>query len=83
MSAETEEILDTFRAMLEGPTGDGKAKRDAGTKPHWMVDQSHADAAAHHYGEWLLGHKFDHESGAHHLAHAAWRFLAISVQETA
>lgn len=82
MSAETDEILATFTDLLRGPTGDGKMKRDAGTKPHWMIDTSHPDAIVHHYGEWLLGHKFDAESGSHHLVHVAWRCLAIAAQET-
>lgn len=83
MSAETDDILAKFTDMLRIPTGDGASKRDAGTKVHWMIDTSHPDAAAAHYGEWLLGHTFDTESGAHHLIHAAWRFLAIAAQETA
>jgi hypothetical protein len=82
MSAETDHILDTFRALLAVPTGDGKNKRDAGTKVHWTIDQTHKDAMLRHLGRWWNGEREDADSGAHPLVHLAWRALAVAWQET-
>lgn len=82
MSVETEEILDTFRAMLAAPTGDGKTKRAAGLKVHWTIDTTHEDAMLRHLGRWWNGEKVDRDSGAHPLVHLAWRALAVAYQET-
>jgi hypothetical protein len=83
VSAETEHILDTFRTMLEGPTGDGKAKRDAGTKPHWSIDPSHLRKGVGHLNKYLAGDNVDPDSGCHPLVHAAWRLLAVAWQDMA
>ena len=81
MSAETDEILRIFGEMLAAPTGDGKNKRDAGTKAHWTVDTTHKDAMLRHLGRWWNGEKVDADSGAHPLVHLAWRALAVAWQE--
>lgn len=82
MSAETDEILRIFGEMLSIPTGDGKNKRDAGTKVHWTIDPGHKDAMLRHLGRWWNGEKADADSGAHPLVHLAWRALAVAYQET-
>jgi hypothetical protein len=69
--------------MLEGPTGDGKAKRDAGTKPHWSIDPSHLRKGVGHLNKYLAGDNVDPDSGCHPLVHAAWRLLAVAWQDMA
>lgn len=83
MSAETDHIIATFSDMLRGPTGDGKAKREAGVKEHWQVDRSHADAMLRHLGRWWNGEQSDIDSGCHPLVHVAWRALAVAWAEMA
>jgi hypothetical protein len=78
---EVDEIGETFAALLRGPTGDGSVKRHAGVKPFWKVDPSHADAAMRHIQRWQAGERVDPDSGCHPLQHAAWRLLAVAVQE--
>lgn len=80
--SEVDELLAEFTAILKGPTGDGKAKRDRGTKPLWKDDPSHAGAALRHLGRWHDGETEDADSGCHPLAHAAWRLLAVAWQES-
>jgi hypothetical protein len=81
-NAEQNEILGAFINLLEGPTGDGGAKRAAGVKANWKVDDSHEAAAFRHLGYWMDGERFDGDSGCHALAHAAWRLLAIAYRES-
>lgn len=83
MSAETDHILHVFNLLLQGPTGDGKAKRDAGLKEHWSIDSTHLGAAARHCERWDAGETHDPDSGCHPLVHAAWRLLAVAYQELA
>jgi len=80
-TAEQNEVLGTFLTLLEGPTGDGGAKRGRGEKPSWKVDPSHRDAALRHIGRWWNGEQQDADSGCHPLVHAAWRLLAVAYQE--
>ena len=49
---EQEEVLRIFGGMLAGPTGDGKKKREAGTKPLWKVDPGHEAAMYRHLDAW-------------------------------
>lgn len=78
---EQTEILDTFREMLKGPTGDGGTKRASGTKPSWKIDPDHEAAAFRHIARKLLGETRDPDSGVHPYVHAAWRLLAAAWQE--
>jgi hypothetical protein len=63
-------------------TGDGSKKRQMGAKPAWYIDTSHEGAIFSHLTKWKRGEKFDPDSGAHPLVHAAWRCLAIACSET-
>ena len=78
---EQEEVLRIFAAMLAGPTGDGKVKREAGTKPSWKVDTSHEAGIFSHLSKWKHGERIDADSGYHPLVHLAWRALAIAWQQ--
>lgn len=81
---DTADGLDPIRAfvsLLRGPTGDGQAKRDAGLKVHWTIDQSHYPAALRHWHRYEGGERYDDESNAHALVHCAWRLLATAWQE--
>lgn len=80
--SEPDEILDIFRGMLAEATGDGAAKRRAGTKPSWKVDTSHEAAVWSHISKWKHVELVDADSGAHPMVHVAWRALAIAWQET-
>lgn len=80
-ASEPDEIIAEFARMLRAATGDGAAKRQAGTKPSWKVDNSHEGAIFSHLTKWKRGEKHDADSGAHPLVHAAWRCLAIAWQE--
>ena len=80
-NAEQNFILGTFVDRLALPTGDGGNKRQAGSKVHWLIDQSHKAALFRHLERWLGGETEDPESGAHPLDHVAWRALAIAEQE--
>lgn len=81
-TAEQNEILGAFLELLEGPTGDGRRKREAGKKPHWKVDRSHWGALQRHVAAYQRGELVDPDSGCHPLQHAAWRALAIAWDET-
>jgi hypothetical protein len=78
-TAEQNEVLGTFLTLLEGPTGDGAAKRDRGEKPSWKVDTSHLAAAYRHLDP--SRERYDEDSGTHKFVHAAWRLLAVAYQE--
>lgn len=78
-TAEQNEVLGTFLALLEGPTGDGGAKRGRGEKPSWKVDTSHLAAAYRHLDP--SRERYDEDSGTHKFVHAAWRLLAVAYQE--
>ena len=78
-TAEQCEVLGTFNELLSAATGDGGAKRAAGTKPSWKADTSHKDAALRHLDP--ARERYDEDSGAHKLVHAAWRLLAVAWQE--
>lgn len=80
-TSEQNEILGTFLSLLEGPTGDGGAKRGRGEKVSWKIDPGHKDAGARHLRAWLEGEPVDPDSGCHPLTHLAWRALAIAWQE--
>lgn len=82
MSAEQQEILDTFRAMLEAATADGGRKREAGEKVLWKIDPDHTKGLFSHLRKWVEGEEVDADSGSHPLVHLAWRALAIAWQET-
>lgn len=81
LTPETAEVLLEFNRRLLAVTGDGRRKREAGSKPHWRVDRSHEGAIFSHLTKWKRGEKRDADSGSHPLVHAAWRCLAIAVQE--
>jgi hypothetical protein len=78
-TAEQNEVLGTFLTLLEGPTGDGGAKRGRGEKPSWKVDTSHLAAAYRHLDP--SRERYDEDSGTHKFVHAAWRLLAVAHQE--
>jgi hypothetical protein len=82
--SEAEATLARFLDLLRDPTEDGQRKRRAGAKPHWAVEDARAHAAAldRHLTRWRLGEQADADSGAHPLAHVAWRALAIAAIET-
>lgn len=82
METEQEAIIRVFAEMLKAPTGDGKKKRDAGTKPPWYRDDAHEAAIFSHLNKWKHGEQADPDSGAHPLVHLAWRALAIAYRET-
>ena len=82
MSEETDKIIAEFVKMLNGPTGDGKGKREAGLKDHWTVDKGHMEAGLRHLGRYWNGERADADSGCHPLVHLAWRCLAMAWQET-
>jgi hypothetical protein len=79
---EQAEVLYLFTKMLEGPTLDGKDKREKGEKPSWKVDSGHEGSFFSHVARWKKGELVDPDSGVHPLIHAAWRALAIAWQET-
>ena len=81
--SEQDELLDIFRDMLRGPTGDGGAKRASGTKPSWKIDPDHEAGLFSHLAKWKKGELVDPDSGSHPLVHLAWRALAIAWQEMA
>jgi hypothetical protein len=81
VSAETDDILAKFTDMLRTPTGDGKSKRDAGTKVHWTIDGTHEAAMLRHLGRYWNGERKDADSGTHPLVHMAWRCLALAYQQ--
>jgi hypothetical protein len=80
-NSEQHEIEGAFSDMLRAPTGDGGNKRAAGLKVHWKVDPSHEDALHRHLQRWMDGERYDADSGAHALAHVAWRALALAYQQ--
>ena len=80
---EQDDVLTRFMVELRKPTGDGGAKRSSGNKVPWYEDKEHLGAFKRHLDRWLFeGEKVDPDSGAHPLAHAAWRLLAIVCVET-
>lgn len=81
---EQAELIQMFAIELDKASGDGGKKRAAGTKPSWKVDTEHEGAVFSHIMKWKRPHKhekIDPESGTHTLTHAAWRLLAIALQE--
>lgn len=79
---EQMEVLGIFHELLEGPTGDGGAKRGRGEKPSWKVDDSHWDAAFRHINRYIEDEEMhDKDSGVHPLIHASWRLLAVAYQD--
>ena len=80
--AEREDVLRRFAEELSKATGDGSKKRQAGQKPPWYQDDSHEKAIFSHLYKWKKSERFDPDSGAHPLVHAAWRCLAIALIET-
>lgn len=81
LEALAEGIPPEFIGVLAGPTKDGAAKRAAGAKPHWKREDAcltHLAAGVRHWTRYVAGERRDVESGAHPLAHAAWRFLAAA-----
>jgi len=38
-------------------------------------------AALRHFFKWMMGEKYDDESGLHHLAHCAWQCMALMEYE--
>jgi hypothetical protein len=79
---ERADVLHRFMVELLKATGDGSAKRQAGTKPPWYEDPAHEAAIFSHLARWKRGELTDKDSGAHPLVHAAWRCLAIACSET-
>lgn len=85
ISASTEEqreLLQLFIEALNDVSKDGGKKRANGSKPSWKVDGSHEGAVFSHLTKWKRGERVDPVSGQHTLVHAAWRLLAIAMQET-
>lgn len=81
MTHEQMDVLARFLVELQKPTGDGGAKRAAGTKPPWY-DDTHEAQIFSHITKWKRGEREDPDSGAHPLVHAAWRCLAIACIES-
>jgi hypothetical protein len=81
-SQERADVLHRFSVELEGVTGDGSKKRQAGEKPAWYEDDSHEGAVFSHITKWKRGELVDPDSGRHPLVHAAWRLLAIACIES-
>lgn len=79
---EREDVIARFTQELKKVTGDGSKKRQSGEKPPWNQDSSHESAIFSHITKWKRGFRFDPDSGAHPLVHAAWRCLAIACTET-
>jgi len=79
---EQQALLQCFLEMLNRVSKDGGKKREAGVKPPWWQDASHEAAIFSHLSKWMHGELVDKDSGAHPLAHLAWRALAIAYQET-
>ncbi len=79
---EPGQVIHIFADMLWAATNDGAAKRKAGNKPSWKVDQSHEAALFSHLSKWKHRELVDADSNAHPLVHAAWRCLAIAYQES-
>ncbi len=78
---EVADIHATFVRMLASCSADGQVKRAKG-KPHWHTDGGHEAALRRHLARWELDRGgVDDTSGASHLAHAAWRCLALAYQE--
>lgn len=78
---ERADVLRRFTEELAKATGDGSRKRQAGEKPPWYEDVSHAAAMYRHLERWEAGEKHDPEHEAHPLVAAAWRALAIACKE--
>ncbi len=81
-SAERLDVLKRFLDELRKATGDGSAKRQAGTKPPWHNDPEHLPAIFSHLRRYFQGEKVDPTSKAHPMVHVAWRALAIACTET-
>ena len=80
---EQDKVIRVFTQMLWAATKDGGAKRAAGLKQPWYIDETHEAALFSHLNKWKHGVKIDPDSGVHPLIHGAWRMLAIAYQETA
>lgn len=79
---ERRDILGRFAQELAKATGDGSRKRRSGEKPPWYEDGSHEAAIFSHIMKWKRGELVDPDSGAHPMAHAGWRCLAIACKES-
>lgn len=79
--SEYEDLHARFLSQLKLASGDGRKKRNAGTKPPWHKD-SHEAQIFSHIAKWKRGELVDKDSSAHPLVHAAWRCLAIACIET-
>lgn len=82
LSKERDVFARVAAEMLDACSRDGSVKRDRGDKAPWWRDPTHEPAIFSHLMKWKRGELRDAESGAHPLAHAAWRMLAIAYQET-
>jgi hypothetical protein len=82
LADERADIIARFTAELAKVTGDGSRKRQAGTKPPWYEDDSHAAAMYRHLERWETGEKYDPDNGTHPLVAAAWRALAVACRES-
>lgn len=72
-----------FAEMLEMVSKDGDGKRRTGTIPSpWWRDDRHFWKIFNHIARYLRGEKADPDSGAHPMAHVAWRALCVAYQET-
>jgi hypothetical protein len=78
-NAEQYEILGIYLDLLAQATGDGAAKRAAGTKPLWKDDPDHLAAAYRHLDP--SRERYDKDSGAHKYVHGAWRLLGVAWQD--
>ena len=79
---EQAELMQDFIDLLLSPGADGGRKRAAGAKVDWRVDTGHLRAVYSHLGKHAAGERVDADSGAHPLAHCAWRCLAVAWVET-
>lgn len=78
---EYEDVHDRFLNQLRKASGDGRKKRDSGSKPPWYEDEHEAQIFSH-IAKWKKGELVDPDSGEHPLVHAAWRCLAIACIES-
>ena len=78
---EQDEIIEMFTDLLRLPTQDGGKKRRAKVKVNWKVDPGHLPGLFSHLDEYFHGRLVDKDSKTHPMVHAAWRCLALALQD--
>lgn len=78
---EQDELMKLFTDLLWTVTKDGANKRRVGAKVSWKIDPGHVPGLFSHLNEYFHSRLVDKDSGQHPLVHAAWRCLALALQD--